>query len=64
MAAGIGELLLRTPPEDTASYLRQSNAVQKLLAPSEMGELFKVLMLGKNVELPEAFVRADRSYRL
>jgi hypothetical protein len=29
-----------------------------------MGELFKVLVLGKNVELPEVFVCADRSYRL
>ena len=64
MSAGIGELLLRTSPEDTTSYLPQSGAVQKLLSPSEMGELFKVLVVGKNVVLPEVFALADRSYRL
>jgi len=64
MSAGIGELLLRTSPEDTTSYLPQSGAVQKLLSPAEMGELFKVLVVGKNVALPEVFGIADRSYRL
>lgn len=64
MSAGIGDLLLRTPPEDTANYLPQSGAVQKLLSPAEMGELFKVLVVGKNVALPEVYVLADRSYRL
>jgi hypothetical protein len=29
-----------------------------------MGELFKVLAVGRGVELPEAIVRADRSYKL
>ena len=64
MAACIGNLLLRTSPEDAKNYLPQSGAVQKLLSPSEMGELFKVLVLGKNVVLPEVFGLADRSYRL
>ena len=64
LAAGIGELLLRTSPDDTARYLPQASAVQKLLSPAEMGELFKVLVLGINVSLPEAFLRADRSHRL
>ena len=64
LAAGIGELLLRTPPEDAARYLPQANAVQKLLSPAEMGELFKVLIVGKNVDLPEAIERADQSHRL
>lgn len=64
MAAGIGDLLLRTSPEDAARYLPQASAVQMLLAPSEMGELFKVLVVGKNVSLPQAFLRSDKSYRL
>lgn len=64
LGAGIGDLLLRTSPEDAASYLPQANALQKLLSPSEMGELFKVLVVGKNVELPEAIARHDRSRRL
>jgi SAM-dependent MidA family methyltransferase len=64
LAAGIGELLLQTDPEDALRYLPQSKAVQKLVSPSEMGELFKVLVVGKDVELDPALVRADRSHRL
>jgi SAM-dependent MidA family methyltransferase len=62
--AGIGDLLLRTPPTDKLRYLPQSNAVQKLTSPAEMGELFKVLVVGKKVQLPEKFDRSDRSRRL
>ena len=64
LGAGIGELLLRTPPENVTHYLPQAGAVQTLLSPSEMGELFKVLMVGKNVDLPDALIRLDRSHRL
>jgi SAM-dependent MidA family methyltransferase len=38
--------------------------VQKLVSPAEMGELFKVLVVGQDVDLPDAIVRADRSHRL
>jgi SAM-dependent MidA family methyltransferase len=62
--AGIGELLLRTPPEDAKRYLPQANAMQKLISPAEMGELFKVLVVGKDAALPDRFGRNDRSYRL
>jgi SAM-dependent MidA family methyltransferase len=64
LAAGIGELLLRTDPEDALRYLPQSKAVQKLVSPAEMGELFKVLLVGKGVELDPAIVRSDRSHKL
>jgi SAM-dependent MidA family methyltransferase len=64
VAAGIGELLLRTDPADAKRYLPQANAVQRLVSPAEMGELFKVLVVGHGVELPEAIARADRSHRL
>jgi SAM-dependent MidA family methyltransferase len=64
LASGIGELLLRIDPNDAKAYLPQANAVQKLLSPAEMGELFKVLVVGHDVTLPEAIVRADRSHRL
>lgn len=64
LGAGIGELLLRTDPSDPMRYLPQANAVQKLLSPAEMGELFKVLVVGKDVSLPDAIAGADRSYRL
>jgi SAM-dependent MidA family methyltransferase len=64
LAGGIGELLLRTDPEDALRYLPQSRAVQKLVSPAEMGELFKVLLVGKGVEAAPAIVRADRSHKL
>jgi SAM-dependent MidA family methyltransferase len=62
--AGIGDLLLRTSPEDALRYLPQANAMQKLISPAEMGELFKVLAVGRDVHLPERFARSDRSDRL
>ncbi|GGY24487.1 SAM-dependent methyltransferase [Pseudoduganella albidiflava] len=64
LGAGIGDLLLRTDPADTKAYLPQSNAVHKLLSPAEMGELFKVLVVGKDVALPPVLMASDRAYRL
>jgi SAM-dependent MidA family methyltransferase len=64
LGAGIGDLLLRTSPEQAAQYLPQANAVQKLISPAEMGELFKVLALGHGVEWPDRLLQHDRSYRL
>jgi len=64
LEAGVGDILLRTSPDDPLRYLPQTNAVQKLTSPAEMGELFKVLVVGKNVELPEKFDRCDRSHWL
>lgn len=64
LAAGLGDRLLKTSPENARAYLPQANAVQKLTSPAEMGELFKVLVVGLNVQLPAAFDRADQSRRL
>jgi SAM-dependent MidA family methyltransferase len=64
LGAGIGELLLRTDPQDAMRYLPQANAVQKLVSPAEMGELFKVLVVGRDVALPAPIAAADRSHRL
>ena len=64
LEAGIGQLLLRTPPENALQYLPQANAMQKLVSPAEMGELFKVLAVGVGAELPARFSRHDRSHRL
>ena len=44
---GITELLERENPEDARRYLPVAAAVQKLLMPTEMGELFKVLAVGR-----------------
>jgi SAM-dependent MidA family methyltransferase len=64
LGAGIGELLMEQDPEQALDFLPQSRAVQKLVSPAEMGELFKVLVVGQDVDLPDAIVRADRSHRL
>jgi SAM-dependent MidA family methyltransferase len=59
---GITELLAAENPEDTKRYLPAAAAVQKLLSPSEMGELFKVLAVGKGVqESLLGFSSGDRS---
>ncbi len=64
LGAGIGELLMESDPEQALDFLPQSRAVQKLVSPAEMGELFKVLVVGQDVELLDAIVRADRAHRL
>jgi SAM-dependent MidA family methyltransferase len=58
---GITDILARTPPEDAAAYLPQAAAAQQLLSPSEMGEVFKVIALGKDYTAPlMGFASGDR----
>ncbi|QGZ40738.1 SAM-dependent MidA family methyltransferase [Pseudoduganella flava] len=64
LGAGIGDLLLRTDPADAKAYLPQANALHKLLSPAEMGELFKVLVVGKGIELSAVLAASDRAHRL
>ncbi|NOU00457.1 MAG: class I SAM-dependent methyltransferase [Gallionella sp.] len=45
---GITELLKDTSPENLRDYFPLSGQLQKLTSPAEMGELFKVIALGKN----------------
>ena len=47
MNSGILEILGETSPSDIAAYMPLAAAVQKLLSPAEMGELFKVIALSK-----------------
>ncbi len=48
-----------------ATRLRETSAVQKLLAEHEMGELFKVLAVGRDVQLPlKGFSQGDRLHTL
>ncbi|MGA9164560.1 MAG: SAM-dependent methyltransferase [Thiobacillus sp.] len=63
--AGLTGLLMQTPPTDAASYLPQANAVQRLVSPAEMGELFKVIGFSKGGLAPLAgFARGDRRHNL
>ncbi len=62
---GLTEILARTPVSDPLRYLPLANAAQKLVSPAEMGELFKVLALGKGINEPLlGFVNGDRSAAL
>ncbi len=64
LAAG----LLDTFPVDSGemkdSHEEQLQAVQKLLSPAEMGELFKVMVLGHKIEPPAFMLDIDKSGRL
>lgn len=63
--SGLTGLLMQTPPTDVAAYLPQANAVQRLVSPAEMGELFKVIGLTKGALAPLAgFARGDRRHTL
>ncbi|MCP1660303.1 class I SAM-dependent methyltransferase [Neisseria perflava] len=48
---GMTEYLAQSGNPDSADYLREAAAVQKLINPHEMGELFKVIAFGKNIEV-------------
>jgi SAM-dependent MidA family methyltransferase len=58
---GITGRLEDEDPSDIARYLPAASAVQKLLSPSEMGELFKVMAVGKGAAAPlQGFSFGDR----
>ena len=62
---GLMDILARIPADDTVRYLPQAQAVQKLISPSEMGDLFKVMSLGKGIEAELCgFSRGDRGATL
>jgi SAM-dependent MidA family methyltransferase len=77
MNTGLPELLLQTldraatlasatsPQDATIAATRSLSGVQRLLSEAEMGELFKVLAIGRGIEPPLlGFVRGDRRDRL
>ena len=47
---GITKLMNDTSPENLRDYLPLSAQLQKLTSPAEMGELFKVIALGKGIK--------------
>jgi SAM-dependent MidA family methyltransferase len=62
---GVTEILATSRPEDVRTYAPLAAHAQKLLSPAEMGELFKVMVLGRG--MPEGllgFATGDRSHRL
>jgi SAM-dependent MidA family methyltransferase len=56
---------LATIPHATPDYVRAAGAVGKLLMPHEMGELFKVIAIGRGLDEPLlGFASGDQSRRL
>ena len=50
LGCGILDQLARSGAPDSNEYLRGASAVQTLLSPAEMGDLFKVMLLARNTE--------------
>jgi len=62
---GLLDLLTEISPNGSTEYIRASRAALRLIAPHEMGELFKVLLLGKGVdEILIGVARGDRTHVL
>lgn len=52
-------------PQATPDYIRAAGAVGKLLMPHEMGELFKVIAMGRGIDQPLiGFLTGDQGHRL
>jgi SAM-dependent MidA family methyltransferase len=62
---GITDVLAQANVENALRYAPIAAQAQKLLSPAEMGELFKVLAVGKAVKAPFlGFTRGERSHTL
>ncbi len=62
---GITELLAEVSPRDMTAYLPLVAEAHKLLSPAEMGELFKVIALGRGMDAPLlGFARGDKCHVL
>jgi SAM-dependent MidA family methyltransferase len=59
---GITEILSRIPADNTHQYLPLANQLQRLVSPAEMGELFKVIAFGRQIDQSlMGFSRGDKS---
>lgn len=65
LAGGIGEMAAEIDSADTIPYLEMTQQIKKLTLPNEMGELFKVLAIGRDISSPlQGFMLQDRRQRL
>jgi len=64
LEAGLSEILMNMNIQEVENWHYHSNAIQKLTSPSEMGELFKVLVLTKNFDLEKKFQKSNKKNRL
>lgn len=62
---GLPNLLAQCAPVGSPDYTRQAAAVQQLISPHEMGELFKVMVFGKNISVDwQGFAFGDICHKL
>ncbi len=64
---GLLDLLEKHSPDDAVAYMPMAAATQKLLSPSEMGELFKVIAFSKGLDddlMLLGFADGDKSHTL
>ena len=65
LGCGILDRLRTIGAPESRDYLREASAVQKLLSPAEMGELFKVIALARSDDIAwPGFAMADMRQRL
>ncbi len=65
LASGLTEMVTEMDPADPRHYLLFTQQVKKLTLPNEMGELFKVLAVGRGISGNlQGFLLQDRRQRL
>ncbi len=65
LGGGLEQIMAASDPDDVRAHLALTQQVKKLTLPHEMGELFKVLALGRGVREPlPGFTLQDRRARL
>lgn len=64
LASGMLDLFSAESSEFPDHHAEQLKAVQQLLSPAEMGELFKVMVVGHKIKPPVFMLEIDKSGRL
>jgi SAM-dependent MidA family methyltransferase len=57
LGCGLDDIATQTDQSNARAYLQFTNEIKKLTLPHEMGELFKVIALGRDIDLPLAGFR-------
>ena len=62
---GLAQLLESHQADGAVAYATLASGAQKLISPAEMGELFKVFVLGRGIDVPLlGFAHGDRCHAL
>ena len=64
ISCGLAVMVSSTDPTMTLSRLKSTSAVHRLISPAEMGELFKVLAIGRGFDAPLLGFQSARPMQL